>query len=481
MSHQTRRSLPSVRIACCTLLVAALTYACDSSTEPQPGDRGIRVVSGGGQTDTIAAKLNQPLVVEIRDSTGRIVPGATVQFQDVYDVGVSASGQQQYGSFATDVADARGHASTFVQLGGAVGIARLAVSVPELGVSDTVTYTIPHGSPWQFTISPRDTSLLPGQSFTLTVKTADIVGNPIPEAVPSFSAATGVTVTSSGTVTASSALLRTRITVAYQKLSDSASVSVVPLFSMVVNKSGSAVLVNTDGTGRVTLMAPADASIAPSSVRTTSSVVYYQGDPGIDAKVMVVQPNGTPRPLLSGGTGADAWPRLSPDGTWVYFVRNLNTLWRAHLDGTGLESLASFTPVRVFSAPTVSPDGKSVAIEDGTSLRIVDVATKVSRTVPGPCGYPSWSPDGAFFACARSEDLSVIRTDGTGRRVVAPSPAEGPWQGGPTQLSGIDWSPDGKWLFAIVGPYANLYDLASGSKLPLSGIGFDFSQASFVR
>src|SRR5690348_2690597 len=81
----TSRALVSLRIACCTLLVTALTYACDSSTEPRPGDRGIRVVSGGNQTDTVLAVLAQPLLVEIRDSTGRLAPGVTVRFKSAFD------------------------------------------------------------------------------------------------------------------------------------------------------------------------------------------------------------------------------------------------------------------------------------------------------------------------------------------------------------------------------------------------------------
>jgi len=65
-----------------------------------------------------------------------------------------------------------------------------------------------------------------------------------------------------------------------------------------------------------------------------------------------------------------------------------------------------------------------------------------------------------------------MNADGTGRRVVVSFP-------GSTFLTGLDWTPDGKWLLATPG-YANLYDVATGAMLPLSGLGVS-AQASFVR
>ena len=141
MIRRSGHFVHAFRLACCTMLVAAVAFACDSSTEPRPGDRGIRVVSGGGQSDTGMAIL-QPLVVEIRDSAGRIVPGAIVQFVDVSFVAVSPPGQQTFGYFATDVADARGRASTIVRLYGRAGPARLAINVPELSELDLNPVTV---------------------------------------------------------------------------------------------------------------------------------------------------------------------------------------------------------------------------------------------------------------------------------------------------------------------------------------------------
>jgi Tol biopolymer transport system component len=391
---------------------------------------------------------------------------------------VSPLDAQNFGTFASDVADAQGRAKTIVKMWNVAGTAKLAVAVPELGVTDTVSFTVKPGAPAMFTIAPRDTSIPPGASYTLKVATTDRFSNSISTAVPTFSA-TGVTVTSAGLVTATTTTARARIVVSYQGLSDSASVSVIPRLPMVINRNHAVVLINSDGTGATALATSQDYSLSPSSVTATPSVVYYQGDPGYSGKVWVVQPNGSPQVLLPGVTRPEGWPRLSPDGTWVYFIRDYASLWRVHLDGTGLDSLTSFTEARIYAAPTISPDGRSVAIEDGTGLRIVDVATKTSRTLSVTCGFPRYSPDGAFFVCSTPTDVSVMRTDGTGRRVVASFPS---FQG-PDDLSGVDWTPDGKWLLVTTQYYgAQLIEVSTGAALPLSGLpNGSFFQASFVR
>ena len=70
-----------------------------------------------------------------------------------------------------------------------------------------------------------------------------------------------------------------------------------------------------------------------------------------------------------------------------------------------------------------------------------------------------------------------MRTDGTGQRLVANIPS------GVDDLSGVDWTPDGKWLLVSksYGQGAVLVEVATGAILPLGGLGVGFFQASFVR
>jgi hypothetical protein len=508
MNNRIGHSRVARRGASCTLLFAALTYACsgggsNTATQPLPTPpaspapqtplpvnlSAVRVLAGAGQTDTILTVLPQALLVEIHDSTGALAAGRTVRFTPVFNVRVSPLGQQSFGDLATSVTDAQGLAKSLVKLGLTAGAARLAVAVPALGAVDTVSFTVTRGAPAKFTISPRDTAIPPGGSYTLKVLAiSDQGNNPIPGLVPTFSA-TGVSVASSGQVTVPSTTpLRAKIVVSYQQASDSAKVSVYPRIPMVIARHDMAsastgpgstvVLINSDGTGSTDLARTTDVSLSPSSVAATSSVVYYRGDPSSNSKVWVVQPTAAPRVLLPGQTRPESWPRLSPDGTWVYFVRDMKSLWRVKLDGTGLDSLTSFTVSNLYEAPAISPDGRSVAIEDGNGLQIVDVATKAKSTLPVTCAHPAYSPDGAYFACTTSNNVSIVRTDGTGRRVVATFPA---YQG-PDGFSGVDWTPDGKWLLVMI-EYddAVLVDVSTGTVLPLRALPNVYFQPLFVR
>ena len=505
MSYRLGRLRLARLAASSAMLFTASTYACGgggNDLPTKPGDlpntpepqapeplppvadlSALRVISGAGQTDTILAVLPQALVVEIRDSASALTAGRTVRFTAVSSVAVSPLGAQSFTGLATDVSDGQGQAQALVRLGLAAGEARVEVAVPAFGLVDTVSFTVNRGAPARFTISPLDTAIAPGGSYTLQVeRITDQGNNPIPGAVATFSA-TGASVTSSGEVTVpNTSPLRAKITVSCQQASDSAKVSVYPRIPMVIareDRTGSTVvLINSDGTGSSDVAATPDVSISPSSVAATPSVVYYRGDPASNSKVWVAEPNAAPRALLPGETRTEAWPRLSPDGTWVYFARDMASLWRVKLDGTGLDSLTSFTMSRFYQAPAISPDGRTVAIEDGNGLQIVDVATKARSTVSVPCASPSYSPDGAYFACAASNDVSIVRTDGTGRRVLATFPR----YEGPDGFSGLDWTPDGKWLLVMI-EYedAVLVEVSTGTVLPLRDLANSYFQPQFVH
>jgi WD40 repeat protein len=490
MTIHLRNRRDSLRILRSSLLVAALAYGCGggSDTPTTPGDRAIRVVAGAGQTDTINAALAQAVVVEVRNGSSRVATGVTVRFKGIVaqplnlpSVFVSPISQQGFSDSASDVTDAQGRAKTLVHLGISIGTALLEVSVPELGLVDSVSFTIKPGAPSSLGVSPGDTSIAPGGSYQLRVALADMFRHPLSDITPSFSA-TGVTVSPTGQVTAPNAMTRGRIVVSVGELRYNVGVSVVPKLPMVVNRGNSVVLINADGTGATTLATSTNVAIAlgPSSVAATPSVAYHEGGPCCDGSVWVVQPGIAPRLLLSGTTRPAGWARLSPDGLWVYFVRDMQSLWRAHLDGTGLDSLASFSWSSANAAPTISPDGGHVAIEDGNGVKIVDVTTRTSRTLSVTCPSPRYSPDGAFFACLGANAVFIVRIDGTGQRQVADL-----FNGDPDEISGVDWSPDGQWLLATTTYQgAVLVELSSGTVLPLTGLGSDLSQvreASFVR
>jgi hypothetical protein len=486
-THSAARTPDAARLLSCALL-AAFAVSCggsDAPTEPKVVDRTpIRVVAGEGQSDTVLTTLAQALIVEVRDTSGALSAGRTVRFTAVAlpsssaFVRVSPLDQQTFGAFASNETDAQGRAKTLVRMGFVAGTASLEIAVPELGVADTITFTIKPGAPAKVTIAPRDTTIQPSTAFALRAGVTDQFSNPITNLTPTYSA-TGVAVSSAGQVTAPNTFAAGRVVASYGTAADTATVSVLPQLPMVVNKWGTLAVVNTDGTGEKTVIVTSDVSLSPHSVSATPSIVYYTGDPYYGSRVWVVEPGVAPRRLLPTAPGFEAWPRLSSDGVWVYFVRNNNTLWRAHRDGTSLDSLGTVNSTQIHRAPTISPDGLKVAVQDTAGLKVIDVATKAATILPVTCGNPRYSPDGQTFACLNSRAIVVMNTDGTGARTVAtPSGYSDGWE----QLSGPDWTADGKWIVSFVGGQGPvMFEIATGASFPLTRLGFSYAQPLFVR
>jgi Tol biopolymer transport system component len=478
-------------VALVCVLFASFAVSCGGSgapTEPTPVvDRTpIRVVAGAGQTDTVLATLPQALIVEVRDTTGKLSPGRTVRFTAITlpagttgaVVRLSPLDQQAFGPFSSNDTDAQGRAKTLVQMGTVAGTASLEISVPELGVSDTISFSVKPGAPARLNVAPRDTTIQPAATYALRSAVTDQFSNPIAGLAPTYSA-TSVSVSPSGQVTAGSTFAAGTIVATFGKVADTVRVSVLPQLPMVANRWGTVVVVNSDGTGEKAVVTTSDWSLSPHSVKTTPSIVYYTGDPYYSGKVWVVEPGAVPRRLLPTASGFEAWPRLSPDGVWVYFVRNNNTLWRAHLDGTSLDSLGTVNSTQIHRAPTISPDGSKVAVQDTAGVKVIDVATKTATIVSTTCGEPRYSPDGASFACLNSRVIVVMKTDGTGARSVAPL---GGYSDGWEELSGPDWTADGKWIVSFVGGQGPvMFEVATGASFPLSKLANPYPQPSFVR
>ncbi|HYW09974.1 MAG TPA: hypothetical protein VE913_23615, partial [Longimicrobium sp.] len=153
-----------------TLAAALVAGACGDLLNS--GDKpGIRVTAGAGITDTISARLPEPLTVAVTGNDGEPAAGVTVFFtasapENPFDpsmhvVDVSSG---RVGTQLTAITDAAGEARVRVWLSGKTGPGKISVTVPELGFAESALYTVTPGAPARTQITPRDTIVYIGGS-----------------------------------------------------------------------------------------------------------------------------------------------------------------------------------------------------------------------------------------------------------------------------------------------------------------------------
>jgi hypothetical protein len=133
-------------------------------------------------------------------------------------------------------------------------------------------------------------------------------------------------------------------------------------------------------------------------------------------------------------SGADQWPRWSPDGSKLVFQRS-SDVYTMNADGS---NPVDVTNNPAFDAnPNWSPDGTRITFDSdrnqSTSIYVMNAdGTGVTLLAPG--FSPSWSPDGSRIAFSRYSDLWVMNADGTGQVDLTNNPS--------LEYLGSDWSPD---------------------------------------
>jgi hypothetical protein len=475
----------------CALVAVPLLAACGATvTDTTPGERGpaLRVVSGGGITDTVDAALTQPVVLEVRDSSGALATNRTIE---LYAVPLRYTASTFLGDISeaphrmdmTTTTDANGRVSLSVKLGTVAGNGGFEARIRSLELVDTVRFTIKPGNTTRIVLQPSDTTVGPGASYNLNASLADRYLNPTSAEPITYTDVAGLaSVSATGKVTAGATTARGTIVVRSPTLEDTARVTIVPPLPMVgvrlatlgVGLEGIAV-VNADGTGERRVLAQND-MYAPRMLAGNPTILSFHGEPAFNANVNFTSSvDGTNSALP--GFGYSAFPSFTHDGQWVFFtgIRNGNarSVYRFPIDDpTAVDSLVSLVFDWYDAEPIVSPNGDVVAVGQCCTTKVIRVATREVSTIDRSCDRGMFSPDGTQIACVSRHDLFVMKPDGTGYRLLATNLVNG---------CPPDWTADGEWLIAqtLTGP--TLVSAADGTRLPLTNLAGKFTQVSFVR
>jgi len=470
------------------LLIAAIfvVTSCGDSSGPSGGRPGLTLVRGYNLTDTISAKPVTALVVEVRDAQGAIVPqGTIVRFSPVAtsyfqsEMMVEELTSTSYTNFATGETDGAGRAAVLVQMGPIAGPARIAVSVPTLGVEDTARYTVLPGQPSAILITPLDTAIYVGSSYTIHGGVVDRWNNVRADPVV-YTATPGVSVSSSGAVTAST-IGRYTLTGTAGGASAVIHLSVIPQGTLAALVNGSdglhIVTVNLDGSGFHDVVRVSDGGIGPRPrwVPGTSTIIYTDYVDGLQ-QLRTVDANGKVSPFFPSPPATmthQAEPSPSANAPVLYFSAYDSRcsdyaycLFRSGIDGTNPELLGDvIAPGDATWHPSASPDGSKVAfVTSGLQIKVFDYTTRTVSAWSVVGNYPSWSPDGTQIAYATQYGgpLHLINADGTNQRVISSGNRSYP-------ESPVAWSPDSKWLIAQDFGFGtlDLIEVATGNVLPI--------------
>lgn len=470
-----------------SVLAFGAAAACDGKdpVKPEPPKPGIGIVAGASVTDTTLGKPVQALVVEVRGEDGKPQPGLVVRFEGVpvrtpvvggspVEMYVARVEDNRLASFMADTTDAQGRVQALVQMGTLAGPARVAITVPTLGLQDTARYTILPASAARVTLAPRDTVLYVGKSYTLRGGVTDRWGNRREDPI-TFTAAAGLTVDGKGSVTTTETG-RTLVVAQAQGKVDTVRVSIPPPGSLAVFSHKSAdssgvAIVNLDGSG-FRRLAPTSYyylpdHMAPSWNPNGTEVVYHDRmtTGSSNPRVYRVDMNGTVSRLIQNppaSLSSEEWPLFTRDGRSIYLFGG-GSLWRVAPDGSSPTSLGPSGGSAWHPSP--SPDGQRLAYVaqgyGGYVVRVLNLATQAVSALDVPGNTPRWSPKEDLIAYRRDDaTLWKMKPDGSGQQMLSPA--------GRRYDYGFNWSPDGEWIVAYnLSGFLDVINVRTGAVIPL--------------
>ena len=467
------------------LFIVTACGGSDGSTGPSAE---LRIISGSGQTDTAAALLPIPLVLEIR-SNGDPVENVSVRIGDnSCPIGCSVvpihPGTQQRVLELTQATNQLGRVSVNLALNNTAGAAALPITVTSLNLTDTLAYTIEPANPVGISLAPSDSALYISNSYSLRAALVDQWGNSRTDPITLGVTTPGpVTVSPAGLVTASQ-YGRAQLSASGAGFSAVAYVSVVPTGTVAISKfelPSFIDIINLDGSGRRRLVETGVLYGGAAAWSPDGQTIAYHASTGGGGKQVhtIAAAGGTGTPLLPSGLGfaESDTPQFSSDGLWIYFHAWTHAtlggeIWRIHPDGTGAERVG---PVGAHDSadayPSPSPDGSQVAFisnrghQATSTVRVLTIGGgEVDLGTEGL--YPRWSPTGEWIAYWKPGTVSgegsiwLIQPDGGNDHQISANTI-------PYLAEGLTWSPDGEWVMATGPGHMSLIQISSGLWMPL--------------
>ena len=464
------------------LLGAAAAIACsDTPLFPRPA-MSIRVVDGGGGSDTVLAPAAD-LVIQVRDKFGLPSAGASVFFHALPPASDSTSplrgmyvcpmtelpcaivyDENNFSVWfgAGAVTDSNGIARAHVQFGVVAGRGAIEIIADSTGrVRKTVFFAVQPGSRAKVVTRVADTAVYVGAGYDMGARAADRFGNPRVEPV-AVTVLTPALVQVSGDHLTATGLGRGSVQVQSGPVADTAYVSVVPPGRLAAYFNGHIKLLNTDGSTQKNVLATYGDNGSPLPSWTTGGRIVFEEMGDFYTYLHVTDTLGN-RQLLLSNPGGFQWsmhPQTSPSGS-VYFY-GPGGVYRANPDGTGSQFIVAGV------APFPSGDESKLGYYYGDSVYVRDMATSQKTPLGSNIGGAVWSPvdDQVAFVGEGASGVYVMDGDGGNRHLVASGFFTGR----------IAWSPDGQWIaaskiggdfFAMVG--LELIRVSTGEQLPIPG------------
>ena len=452
-------------------LALSLTACGGDGPSTPPFGASLRVVLGGGFTDTVDARSPQALVVEARGKDGALASGIVVRFEaqvgdptnPFSDPGVYVCTGPPCDSYVNrivlDSTDALGRATIGVRLGHTVGRWLVRVSVPELGIADSARFTVTPGAPAAVHAVSADTVLDIGGSAVVRGVVVDRYDNHRTESTTLTAGAGSAVTVVSATSTVTARDMGTQwVFPRYNSVFDSTRVRVLPSGRLLVFSSleQAVRLVDINGANERTVVGNVSSyfGVFPQFDLTRRRVTLHtatQGGDGMADNLVVIDTTGAPRrdvgPAAIGLSPIMATRQLADGSVLVVAARPLDfahpdySLWRVATDNT-ITFLAYIPDLGLSVAGAdISHAGTKVAYSaNGATwppqLYVLDVASGTSTLIDANGYSPRWSVQDDRIVYLTSGMAMVANADGTGRRGLGSS----------TFTEGLAWSPNGTYI-----------------------------------